>query len=87
MRRYYTLESATEKAYKEQKCFQRDNNTSFVRDSLNLARMFFGYEPKFYYFDKPLRDKERERYEQKLLEARLKLTRDDYNESDNKYRW
>lgn len=97
MRKYYTLEQATKKAYKTKESFNRDNNTSFVRDSLNLMRMFFCYQPKFYYFDnKPaerIKSPEPESFHKDDDELSYTEREKNYldsilnDESDNNYRW
>lgn len=94
MRHYYTLEKATEKAYKEQKSFQRDNNMSFFRDTLNLIRMYFCLQPKFYYFDKKSAEKIKSpepqsfhKNDDEYSEREKKYLQDLLEEDDFNYKW
>lgn len=82
MRKYYTLEKISKKATKEQRMFIRDNHTNFLRDSLNLLRMYFCLQPKFYYFPKDTTEKKRKYYQKKIDENRLKLNSIDYQEEE-----
>ena len=54
--KYYTLNEAVQKAYKERKTFKRDPVQGFYRGLYNGARMFFGYASKEYYFEKDKKD-------------------------------
>lgn len=97
MRKYYTLEAATERAYKNREGFVRDNDAPFCRDLLNLTRMYFGLQPKIYVFEK----KVPERYKSPEPESFHKNCEEDQtyterekayldgilnDETDNKYR-
>lgn len=50
--KYYTIDQAIEKSYREGRAFERAENPSFIRDMLNLTRLYFGYRPKVYTFPK-----------------------------------
>jgi hypothetical protein len=98
MRKYYTLDSAVKRSYKNKESFNRDNNTSFVRDLLNLGCMYFGLQPKFYYFDRKSPEKipspepasfHKNDNEDLSYSEREKNYLDSIlnDESDNNYRW
>ena len=95
MRRYYTLEKAVERSYKNKESFNRDNNTSFVRDSLNVMRLFFGLQPKFYYFDRQpekIKSPEPQSFhrncdEDSPTEREKKYLQDLLEEDNEVYRW
>jgi hypothetical protein len=52
MTKYYTLNQAVDKAYKERKMFKREPVQNCTQGLYNALRLFFGYAKKEYYFEK-----------------------------------
>lgn len=59
--KYYTIDQAVKRAYKNNEAFMIDNNMGFSRGIYNCVRMYFGCKPKRYYFTR------KEKYDMKKV--------------------
>jgi hypothetical protein len=82
MRKYYTIDKITSKAYKENRIFELEHKPSDCLNYKNTIRMFFGLKPKLYYFVTPkeIRDDE-------MNKAKLDQLKAEWEEIDEHYRW